>query len=407
MEKYQIPEFGNLHGIKVLCSVTSVAGPLVGSMMADHGADVTWIESSAGPSMERNNPEGFQIAQDRRNMRSLALNIPTEKGKAILFALVKDADILVESSKGGQWTKWGLTDEKLWEYNPKLVIVHMSGFGQTGDPEYISRPSFDPIGQAFAGMMYVNWHPGQVPVPTYPVVGDYYLGFIGLFAALAGYINAQKTGKGESVDASQYESIIRCCPLSSMLDWNLSEDHPRRFKPGNLNASAAGYNAYRCMDGEYVYMLIISCGVMERAFPVFGLEYGSEELPKKAVYRIYDSEGKILERAVVDYCLNHTAEEVEKALVAVGAPVMRMMKYADMPTHPHYVARETLTVSQNSRGEKVVCCNVVPKMKNNPGRVWKKAPEWGEDNVNILSGLGYNEEDIAELYAEHIIGGRE
>ena len=109
----------------------------------------------------------------------------------------------------------------------------------------------------------------------------------------------------------------------------------------------------------------------------------------------------------MDYCLEHTAEEVEKNLVAVGAPVMRMMKYSDMPTHPHYVARETLTVSQNSRGEDVICCNVVPKMKNNPGRIWKKAPGWGEDNTGILSELGYNKDDIAELYAERIIGGEQ
>ena len=405
MDNYSMPKFGTLSGIRVLCSATSVAGPLVGSMMADHGADVIWIESSAGPSMERNNPEGYQIAQDRRNMRSIALNIPSPKGREILFRLLRDTDILVEASKGGQWARWGLTDEALWEVNPKLTIVHMSGFGQTGDPGYIRRPSFDPIGQAFAGMMYVNSRPGEAPAPTYPVVGDYYLGFVGLFAALAGYINAQRTGRGESADVSQFESIIRCNPLSGMLDWNLPEGHPRRFAPGNLNASAAGYNAYRCKDGEYVYMLIISRSVMQRAFPVFGLEYGSEQLPAKAVYRIYDPEGKILERAVVDYCLEHTAEEVERALVAVGAPAMRMLKFADMPANPHYIARETLCVSQNAKGEDVLCSGVVPKMKNSPGRVWKKAPGWGEDNAGILSALGFSEEDIAELYAEGVLAG--
>ena len=403
MEKYTVPEFGTLTGIKVVCSATSVAGPLVGSLMADHGADVIWLESSVGPSMERNNPEGCQIAQDRRNMRSMALNIPTEQGKKILLELLRDTDILVESSKGGQWKKWGLTDEVLWQANPKLTIVHLSGFGQTGDPAYIGRASFDPIGQAFAGLMYMNYQPGSVPAPAYPVVGDYYLGFMGVFAALAGYISAQRTGRGESVDVSQYESILRCNPLSAMLDWNLPEGHPRRFQPGNLNASAAGYNAYKCADGEYVYMLIISRGVMERVFPVLGLEYGSAELPKKAVYRIYDPEGKILEKAVVDYCLAHTAQEVETALLAVGAPVMRMMKFSDIPGNSHVIARESLTTCQNSRGEDIVCCNVMPKMKNNPGRVWRRAPGWGEDNKEILSELGFGEDDIAQLYEQHIL----
>ena len=407
MKQYQVPQFGTLHGIRVLCSATSVAGPLVGSMMADHGADVTWIESGAGPSMERNNPEGFQIAQDRRNMRSIALNIPSEKGREVLFRMLQDTDILVESSKGGQWQKWGITDERMWQVNPALTIVHISGFGQTGDPDYIGRASFDPIGQAFAGMMYANFQPGQAPRPAYPVVGDYYLGFMGLFAALAGYINAQRTGRGESVDVSQFESVLRCNPLSGMLDWNLPKEHFRRFEPGNLNACSAGYNAYRCKDGEYVYMLLISRGVMERAFSVFGLEYGSPELPKKAVYRIYEPCGKILEKAVTDYCLEHTAEEVEKALTAVGAPAMRMMRFEDMPKHPHYMARQSFTVCQNSRGEDVLCCNVVPKMKNNPGKVWRRAPEWVEDNGEILQELGFSQEEISGMYADHTLGGQE
>lgn len=406
MEAYRVPEFGTLKGIRVLCAATSVAGPLVGSMMADHGADVIWIESSMGQSMERNNPEGFQIAQDRRNMRSIALNIPSPEGRKILQKLVKEADILVESSKGGQWEKWGITDEVLWDSNPALTIVHISGFGQTGDPDFIGRASFDPIGQAFAGMMYANYQPGNVPAPAYPVVGDYYLGFVALFAALAGYINAMKTGKGESVDVSQYESLLRCNPLSGMLDWNLPADHPRRFTPGNLNASAAGYNAYRCKDGEYVYMLIISRGVMERAFPVFGLTYGSTGFPEKTVYRIYDPEGKRLEKAIVEYCLDHTAEEVESALVAVGAPAMRMMKYEDMPKHPHYVARQSLTLSQNSEGDEVLCCNVVPKMKRNPGRIWRKAPAWGEDSVELLLALGYTESEINALLGNGTIANQ-
>lgn len=405
MARYSMPRYGSLWGIKVLCAATSVAGPLVGSLMADHGADVIWIESAFGPSMERNNPEGFQIAQDRRNMRSMALNIPSPKGKQILLSLLKDTDILVEASKGGQWEKWGLSDDVLWEANPKLSIVHMSGFGQSGDPNYIRRPSFDPIGQAFAGMMYVNSQPGREPIPTYPVVGDYYLGFMGLFAALSGYINAQRTGKGESADVSQYESIVRCNPLSGMLDWNLPVGNPRRFRPGNLNADAAGYNAYRCKDGEYVYMLIISRGVMERSFPVFGLEYGSEQLPAKAVYRLFEPEGILLEKAITNYCLEHTSEEVEHSLIAVDAPVMRMQKFADMPQNPHFIARETLCISQNSRGNDVICCNVIPKMKNNPGRVWKKAPKWGEDTVGILGELGFTQDEIDELYAEHIIAG--
>lgn len=398
-----IPAFGMLQGLRVVFSASSVAGPFFGSMMADHGADVIWLENQKAPGMERNNPEEFQLAQDRRNMRNLALNVPTDQGREIFLQLMKQTDIFLESSKSRQWEKWGLDDEVLWAVNPKLVIVHLTGFGMTGVEDYVNRTSFDPIGQAFGGMLYSNYIPGQAPRPSYPTVTDYYAAYMGLFAALAAYIAAQRTGKGESIDLAQYESVIRCNPLTSMFDFNLPEGHPRRFQPGNINASSAGYNSYQCKDGEYVYMLIISSGVMERALPLFGLEYGSKEFPRRAVYRVFEPEGPKLEQAIKDYCAQRTAEEVEQELSAVGAPVMRMLKFDQMLTHPHYVARETLTTSRNSRNQEVICCNIMPKLKNNPGQIWRRAPKWGEDNADILSELGYTPEQTQEFYAADIL----
>ena len=160
-KKTDIPNFGPLNGVRVVHCSQSLAGPFAASLMADLGADVIWVESAVGQDVSRIAP-GMAAQLDRRNMRTIKLNVNTPAGKEVLLRLVREADIFLEASKPGQYKKWGLTDEVLWQANPKLVIAHVSGFGQTGDPAYVSRPSFDPIGQAFSGFAAVN----GMPEPT-------------------------------------------------------------------------------------------------------------------------------------------------------------------------------------------------------------------------------------------------
>ena len=135
MKAADMPKFGNLQSLKVINAASVIAGPFVCGLFAEQGADVIELESVIAPDMYR--MYGDAWSAERRNQRMMTLNIPTDEGKEVLFRLVKDADVLVESSKGGTWKKWGITDEVLWEHNPALVILHISGFGQTGDPTYV------------------------------------------------------------------------------------------------------------------------------------------------------------------------------------------------------------------------------------------------------------------------------
>ena len=151
----QQPKFGPLSGVKVINAALSVAGPFAAQLMAEWGADVLWLENVKTRDIVRNGT-GYFAEAERKNERSMPLNIPTPEGKEILFKLLKETDIYIEASKGGQYDRWGLSDEVMWEANPKLVIVHISGFGQTGLPEYVRRGSYDPIAQAFGCYMQYN-----------------------------------------------------------------------------------------------------------------------------------------------------------------------------------------------------------------------------------------------------------
>jgi len=159
-------------------------------------------------------------------------------------------------------------------------------------------------------------------------------------SALGAYMKAQKTGIGESIDISQYEAIIRCMNASALKDWNNPKGHILRFEPGFPNNHTAGYNSYLCKDGKNVMMLLINTAVMRKAFPVLGLEYGTEELPEKHVYKDWEPHGIILEEAVKKFCSEHTAQEVEDALSPLGVPCICALTFDQMLEHPHYKARE-------------------------------------------------------------------
>ena len=334
MKRSELPLEGLLTDVRVAFSAVSVAGPFFGSLCADYGADVIWIEQALMPSIERTSNNGF-MDSDRKNMRNLALDIPSPEGRKVFLELMKETDIFLEASKGGQYERWGLSDEVLWEVNPKLIILHMSGFGLSGDPDYVNRASYDPIAQAFAGMMYANSQPGSNPKPAVPMIADYYTGLFAFGVGMASYIKMLKTGKGESADVNQFEALTRCMQYG-FSDWNFPVGHPDadkwRFTPGILNSYTAGYNSYQCGDGNWVFTLIFGAPVMKRVFPILGIEYGSEEFPAKQIYRDFDPAGKRLNEAITAFCMKHTAAEVEKILSNAGCPAMCALTFDQMLT---------------------------------------------------------------------------
>ncbi|MEG1758404.1 MAG: L-carnitine CoA-transferase [Oscillospiraceae bacterium] len=400
-EMPKIPAFGTLTGVKVVNAALSVAGPFACQLMAEWGADVLWLENVKTLDVLRNGT-GYFAEAERKNELSMPLNIPSPEGKEILFRVIKDADIFIEASKGGQYAKWGLTDDVLWSVNPKLVIVHISGFGQTGLPEYVKRGSYDPIAQAFGCYMQYNGFADRDPVPANPQACDYFTGFMACCSALAAYIKAKETGVGDSIDVAQYETLIRVLNSYPVEFMNLGIRYGRA---GNRNAKCAAFGLYKCKDEKCVYISMIGPGISKVGCAFLGVEYGTEDIPAGlSYYNPKSVGGQKIEAALMAYLQTKTAAEAEQEMVAAGIPAQMVMDIDDAIVHPHYIARETFTEWDAVDGRKIKGVNVMPKFSNHPGQIWRGCPTKGMDTKAVLENLGYTEGEIASLYESGIVG---
>lgn len=398
-KRSDVPKFGPLQGVKVAHASQSIAGPFVCQMMAEMGADVIWMENSLVMDIARADT-GMTIEQDRRNQRNISLNIPSDEGREIFFKIIKEVDIFLESSKAGQWDKWGLSDEVLWEHNPALVIVHISGYGQSGDPGYVGLPAYDSVGQAFSCLMQMNGFSDRPPVVAMPFLGDYLTAFMASSSALAALYNAKRTGKGESIDVAQFEAMMRC-----QLNYPLDElNYGIKFtREGNHSLFRAGLGTYKCSDGE-IHIFTVGMGVLKKGLPFLGLEFGSKEFPADQPVVLPNTPGgNLLEEKLVAFCSAHTVAEAEKELTAAGIPCSRIMDYQTAYNHPHYIARDVFTEWDTVDDKHIIGMNVFPKLKNQPGKVWRGAPTIGLDNEDILADLGYSPDQIKELYEKKVI----
>ncbi|NLI91293.1 MAG: carnitine dehydratase [Peptococcaceae bacterium] len=401
MKKNEIPKFGNLQGVKVITTGSAIAAPFVGSLFAEQGADVIYIESAVYPDMFRMFGDAFTV--EHRNQRTIAMDIPSPEGKEILLQMVKWCDVLVENSKGGTWAKWGLTDEILWSVNPKLVIAHVSGFGQTGDPAYITRGSFDPIGQAFSGFMAINGEPD--PAPPYaakPFTCDFITALTAGFACMAALYRARETGVGESIDVAQYETLARLQGNFLTEGLNNGKQPPRM---GNKDLRAALENVQKCKDGNWVMLAIGGAAVFKRVEKLWGLADDPDFAePHGVIFKTDGPRAEKFVKAAVEFCQSHTAEEVDRILNEHQVPCSVIMTYDMMLNNPQYKARETIAEFHDPITDRMVKgVAPIPRYKNNPSQIFRGGPTYGMDNEDILGEFGYGDEEIKALYEKGVI----
>jgi L-carnitine CoA-transferase len=394
----ELPVFGPLAGVKVVHATQFTAGPFAPLLLAEYGADVLWIENAAAPDVMRVSRSANNEAE-RINQRGIALNIPSPEGREVLAKLLADADVFVESTKGGQFAKWGLTDEALWAVNPRLIIVHVSGYGQTGLPEFVERPTYDPIAQAFSGFMNANRPETEKPYAAGPFLADYVTALFSAVGILAALYHREQTGEGESIDLSQLEAMMKI--QNPLADW--MSDH---FAVPSTGATPRnyGWGTYLCADGAYLQLCFGGAGVVPKALKFFGLEYGSADYPE-GTFIIWQGNpaGEKFEQAIQDYLATRTATEAETEMLAAGLPVSRVNSLADLEHHPHLEARGSLVEWENVRGRTVRSVGPVPHFTRAPGRVWRTSPSWGMDNETVLAELGYSESEIAAMYDKHVL----
>ena len=394
-----VPKFGLLSGIKVLSTGSAYAGPYAATVMAENGATVIQAESSIVPDTAR--MVKYAWAQEHRNELAIAFNIPTPEGKEIFLKLIKWADIWIESSKGGTYAKWNLTDELLWQHNPKLTIVHVSGFGQEGDPDYVKRASYDAVGQAFGGYMFINGMPEpNPPMRANPYTCDYITALNAAWVALASYIKAQQTGQGESIDLAQFETMAR---IQSQYPMTYLNDNVLLKRNGNADPMVAGYSVYQCKDGNYVFIGLAGGGPMKRGLPLLGLDKDPDFPPGFQLAMQGTPAGIKLEQGLQKFCDEHDAMEVDRIFNDYELPCSIVMNVALAKNHPHYLARNVYTEWEDPQYGKVTGVNVLPRTKKYPGKIWRGSPLYGQDNSDLLKELGYSQEQIEELYQKGIV----
>lgn len=390
---------GPLCGVKVVLSGIEYAGPWAAQKMAEWGADVIWIENTHSGDTLRLQPTA---ENDGRNRRSISLNCFSDEGREVLYKLVEDADIFIESSKGGTFERKGITDDILWSHKKDLVIVHVSGFGLTGDPEYVSRASFDGVTQAFTGFLSQNGFPDRPPIASFPFVGDYITAFTALSSALAALLNARKTGEGESIDVAMCDSVMSIMAYNIAEFLNDGKSYPR---PGNYTTPYIGWGVYECKEGN-VYMGLMGNPQVLYVLDQIGLSdiIGTKDYPEDIAYLWdYQEYANVIHEKLVEWFKTKTSDEAEKELMEHRVAIAKVNDLKDLPRNPHIIARGILTEWETADGNTTKGIAITPRFSNNPAKIWRSLPKHGEDTKDILEEAGYSDTLISELAERKII----
>jgi len=406
-----VPEsFGSLQGIRIVSSGILIAQPFAAYMAALWGAEVIHVERPGGdpyryspPFIERG---GKQVnvwwAQERRNVLSIVIDLRREEGKEVFLKLLKVSDIWMESSRPGTYEKLGITDEVAHRVNPKLVIVHISGYGRWGDPEYLGLPAYDAIAAAFSGWMSINGFPDTPPYKPFPYTGDYITALTALSAALAGYIYAQKTGKGISIDVAQFEAIANTFGGLWLQTIELGIE-PERF--GNKDIYFQPYDVFETKDGHYVFIGALGYDVFRRLCEAIGLNF---EEWKDVHYApgMHTERGKLFDKKLRDWVKSHTLEEVLKIMKEHAVPCMKVYSLSEAVKDPHYNARKDfIEWTDETLGVTIKGWGIIPKFSvvEEP-RIWRGAPRLGQDARLILSKLlEYSDNEIDKLIRNDVV----
>ena len=411
-----IPEFGPFAGMRVVCSGSLVAMPFAATMLADFGAEVIQIERpGVGDTLRGLAPMATvgdkkvstAWAQNARNKlaMSLELNLKHEEVKEIFYGLIKEADIFMENMV---WLeKLGIYDEELLKVNPKLVIVHVSGMGHKefgGIPSTCNRASYDMIGQAFSGWLYLQGDADKDPSIAKPYTNDYVSAFATLFAALAGYTYAQKTGKGQVVDVAQFEAMAQYM-CGTYTTYTMTGKNTERT--GNYQPNFQPYNLFRSKDGFLVAIGAFGKGVYNRCIPAMGLdlEYYNFADCSAGPAAVASEKGQELNQKVIEFAASHNAAEIESIMEAARVPCATVNTAKSAYENEHFRSRgDWVKYVDQTTGTEIEAFGIAPKMSETPGQIWRGAPSMGQDTENILKTiLGYDEAKIADLKEKNLI----
>lgn len=376
-----------LSGLKIIELGQLIAGPFAAKIMAEFGADVIKVEPPTGDPLRqwRYVHEGTSVwwAAHARNKRSITLDLRQPEGQEVVRRLVADADIVIENFRPGAMEKWGLGFEALHAINPKLIMLRVSGYGQTGP--YRDRPGFGVIGEAMGGLRFLSGEAGRPPVRVGVSIGDTLSGLHGVIGVLMALRHReQQNGLGQEVDVALYESVFNM--MESLLP-EYSKFGAVRQPSGASMPGIAPTNAYPCQDGKYALVAGNGDSIYKRLMTLIGRDDLASD-PALADNPGRAAQAARIDEAISQWTKSRTLDEVLAEMTEAGVPVGKSYDAADIAADPHYQARDMILETTLPDGSPVKVPGIVPKLSHTPGQVDRLAPKLGEHTDEVLQALG-------------------
>ena len=393
---------GALAGLRVVEMGQLIAGPFAGKTLGEFGADVIKIEAPGTGDPLRN----WRLIQDgtsvwwqvqSRNKRSIALDLRNPEGQGIARELIAKADVWIENFRPGTMEGWGMSYEELSKNNPGLVMLRISGYGQTGP--YRDLPGFGVIGEAMGGLRHLTGEPGQVPVRCGISIGDTLAalhGTIGVLTAL--YHRKVNGGLGQVIDVALTEAVFNV--MESLVP-EYSAFGAVREPAGSALPGIAPSNAYRCNDG-----VVLVAGNGDSIFKRLMQTIARDDLGNDPA--LADNAGRVvrveeLDRAIGDWTATRSVDDVLSQLGEARVPAGRVYTAKDIALDPHYRARDMILKQQTRNGHELEVPGVVPKLLGTPGSIRSSAPNLGDDTDAVLAEIDYTAQDIAALRERKVV----
>ncbi|MES3012315.1 MAG: CoA transferase [Pseudomonadota bacterium] len=391
-----------LNGLRVIELGQLIAGPFAGKTLGEFGADVIKIEAPGAGDPLRNwrlTKDGTSVwwQVSSRNKRSIALDLRAAEGQQIARQLIKEADVLIENFRPGTLEAWGMGWDDLRALNPGLVMLRISGYGQTGP--YRDLPGFGAIGEAMGGLRHLTGEPGRVPVRVGVSIGDTLAalhGTIGVLTAL--YHRKVNGGMGQVIDVALHEAVFNV--MESLIP-EYSAFGAVREAAGSALPGIAPSNAYRCGDG---YVLVAGNG--DSIFKRLMTAIGRDDLGNAP--DLGNNAGRVARVAEIDAAIEHwtLTRRVDAVLEILGAarvPAGKVYTAKDIHEDPHFRAREMILTQTTRDGYDVAVPGVVPKLSATPGTLRTSAPHLGDDTDAVLKQIGLSPDQIAQLRSKGIV----
>ena len=393
---------GPLAGYRVIEMASTAAGPVTGRLMADAGAEGIKIEPFTGDPIrtagKASKGKGLYSASLLRNKDSIAVNLKSKDGQEIVKTLVKDAQVIIQNFLPGKLDDWGIGYEELSKINPALVMISISGYGQSGP--YKDKRGYGVICEAFSGLRNIIGYPDRPPARVSMAMTDYITGLYCAMGGMMAVLNAKNTGKGQVVDTALYECAF------SLLETHVPSYDQHGFVVNRVGAAlpdSVVNNLYECKDGVFLHVQ----GSQDPGFARLMTAIGRADMAEDDRYktrRARVTNQEYVEETLENWFAEHDADEVEKIFTESSVTFGRINTMDKVFEDPHFQAREMLPKIPDDVMGEVTLAGLVPKFLGTPGRIRHTAKPVGYDTERVLTEIcGYSADELSRLEQEGVV----